>query len=60
MDIKKYIVEVKTEMNKVSWPSRQKTIKDSLLVIAASVGTSLFIGGVDMVFQSLTGVILTK
>jgi preprotein translocase subunit SecE len=60
MDIKKYFNEVKTEMNKVSWPSRQRTVKDSALVIAASIGTSLFIGGVDLVFQGLTSYIITK
>jgi len=60
MDIKKYINEVKSEMNKVSWPSKQKTLKDSAIVIIASVGTALFIGGIDTLFSYVTNEIIAK
>lgn len=60
MDIKKYFSEVRSEMNKVSWPSREKTIKDSLFVVIASLGTALFIGGIDALFASLTQMIISK
>lgn len=60
MDIKKYINEVKSEMNKVSWPSKQKTLKDSAIVIIASIGTALFIGGVDTVFSYVANTIIAK
>jgi preprotein translocase subunit SecE len=53
MDIKKYFSEIRSEMNKVSWPTRERTIKDSVLVIAASLGTALFMGGADAVFSYL-------
>ncbi len=53
MDIKTYIAEVRAEMRKVSWPSKQKTIKDSLLVIGASLMTAAFMGGADALFSYL-------
>ncbi|MCK4891615.1 MAG: preprotein translocase subunit SecE [Candidatus Pacebacteria bacterium] len=46
-EIKKYIIEVKTEAKKVSWPSRKKAIKDSLVVIGISLVTAAFLGGID-------------
>lgn len=60
MDIKKYISEVKVEINKVSWPTKQRAIKDSVIVIVASLGTALFIGGVDSLFSYLTQKVITK
>jgi preprotein translocase subunit SecE len=60
MDIKKYINEVRSEMNKVSWPSRERAVKDSVMVIVASVGTAIFIGGMDAVFSSLTQMLISK
>ncbi len=45
--IKKYIFEVKAEMKKVSWPTKEKAIKDSAIVVGASLATAAFLGGVD-------------
>lgn len=53
MNIKNYISEVRSEMRKVSWPTKEKTIKDSVLVIVASLGTAVFMGGVDSLFSYL-------
>jgi preprotein translocase SecE subunit len=53
MDIKTYITEVRAEMRKVSWPTKQKTIKDSFLVIGASLATAAFMGGADALFNYL-------
>ncbi|MFA6897537.1 MAG: preprotein translocase subunit SecE [Patescibacteria group bacterium] len=53
MKITTYISEVRSEMRKVSWPTKEKTIKDSVLVIVASLGTAVFMGGVDAVFSYL-------
>jgi preprotein translocase SecE subunit len=40
-------------MRRVSWPTKEKTIKDSALVIAASLATAAFMGGADAVFSYL-------
>lgn len=53
MKIKTYFSEVRSEMRRVSWPTKEKTIKDSALVIAASLATAAFMGGADAVFSYL-------
>jgi preprotein translocase subunit SecE len=45
--VKDYIIEVKTEAKKVSWPSRKTALKDSFIVIGISLATAAFLGGVD-------------
>ena len=45
--VKQYITEVKSEAKKVSWPTRKVAIKDSIMVITASLATAAFLGGVD-------------
>ena len=43
----KYFYEAKEELEKVSWPSRKETLMATLLVIAVSVGTAVFLGALD-------------
>ena len=45
--IKNYLIDVKNEAKKVSWPSRKVTIKDSVIIIMISLVTAVFLGGVD-------------
>lgn len=52
-EVKKYITEVRTEAKKVSWPSRKKAIKDSLIVIGISLVTAAFLGGVDYALNEI-------
>lgn len=46
-EIKKYFVDVKIETRKVSWPTRNRTIRDSAIVVFISLATAAFLGGVD-------------
>ncbi len=46
-NIKQYIAEVKSEAKKVSWPTKKVAIKDSIIVVVASLATAAFLGGVD-------------
>jgi preprotein translocase subunit SecE len=46
--------EAVSELKKVEWPSRQDTLKLTIVVIALSVLVGAFIGGLDAVFLSLT------
>lgn len=48
-----YIAEVKTEAKKVSWPTRKVAMKDSVIVIAISLATAAFLGGVDYLLSYL-------
>ncbi|HOK35264.1 MAG TPA: preprotein translocase subunit SecE [Candidatus Pacearchaeota archaeon] len=48
--IPKFFSEVKAEMKKVSWPTREETLKNTLIVIGTSVVTAIFLGGLDAFF----------
>ncbi|MFH1392950.1 MAG: preprotein translocase subunit SecE [Patescibacteria group bacterium] len=48
--IKNYFKEVKVEMDKVNWPSRDTTINYTLIVIGVSAATAVFLGALDYFF----------
>ena len=52
-NIKQYTAEVKSEAKKVSWPTKKMAIKDSFMVIVASLTTAIFLGGVDYLLSYL-------
>ncbi len=45
--------EVVSELKKVTWPSRQETIRLTLLVIAVSVAIGIVLGVLDLLFTWL-------
>lgn len=48
-----FLKEVQLEMKKVNWPSREETIKYTLMVIGVSVAVAIFLGGLDFIFTTL-------
>ena len=48
-----FLKEVSLEMKKVNWPTREKTIKYTLMVIAVSLAVAIFLGGFDFIFTTL-------
>lgn len=50
-----YLREVRTELAKVSWPSRQDSLRMTGIVIVASLAVGLYIGGLDYLFTNLLG-----
>ncbi len=48
-----FIREAREELKKVSWPSRQTTIRYTVIVIVMSLGVSLITGGMDWVLSLL-------
>ena len=48
-----FLRQVRQELKKVEWPTREKTAKLTVLVIAASVLVGGDIGGLDAVFTYL-------
>jgi len=52
-EIKNYLVGVKTETKKVSWPSRKVALKDSLIVIGISLTAAVFLGGIDYALSEI-------
>jgi len=48
-----YLKEVRVEMKKVNWPTRQETLRYTLIVIGICVAVALFLGGIDFGFITL-------
>ncbi len=55
-----FFKEVGLEIKKVNWPSRQETIRYTLVVIGVSLVVALFLGGLDILFQYLLNSFLLK
>ncbi|MBI4117074.1 MAG: preprotein translocase subunit SecE [Parcubacteria group bacterium] len=53
MRIGEFLKDVKVELRKVSWPSRQETIKLTGVVILISVILAAFLGLLDFGFITL-------
>jgi preprotein translocase subunit SecE len=58
VNIVKYFKEVREELVKVTWPSREQTLNKTALVIIASVVVGVYIGALDFVFTLLAQTIL--
>lgn len=55
-----FLNEVKEELKKVAWPSREQTIRYTILVILVAVAVGLFLGGLDALLTALTSFLLKK
>jgi preprotein translocase subunit SecE len=47
-----YAKDSKTELGKVTWPSKKDTIRYSVLVIAISLFVAFFFGGLDWILST--------
>lgn len=50
---KNYIQESYREIHRVNWPTRQETLRLTLIVIGISLGVAAFLGILDLVFTYL-------
>lgn len=48
-----FVKEVRNELIKVAWPTRNDTIRLTLIVIAISVIAGLYLGGLDLLFTQM-------
>jgi preprotein translocase subunit SecE len=53
-----FLNEVKEELAKVTWPSREQTTRYTVLVILVAAVVGLFLGGLDYVLTSITTFII--
>ncbi|HMB41797.1 MAG TPA: preprotein translocase subunit SecE [Balneolaceae bacterium] len=51
--IKEFIENVRKEMAKVSWPSQQELIDNTIIVVVFTIIISVFIFGVDQVYSTI-------
>ena len=55
-----FLKEVRTEMKKVNWPTRKETTRYTLIIIGLCVGTAVFLGGLDFIYNYLIRKFLLK
>lgn len=53
-----FLKEVRAELNKVSWPTRDQVIKLTIVVVAVSFAIGIYVGGLDLIMTQLTDIIL--
>lgn len=56
----RYLREVRAEMNRVTWPSRQELVASTLVVVVVMVVTSLYLGAWDAIFTWLFQRVLVR
>jgi len=49
----KFLKEVRIELKRVTWPTRQETIKHTMIVIGFSLAVAAFLGSLDFLFSWL-------
>ena len=47
-----FLKEVKLEMKKVNWPTRQETLRYTIIVVGASLVVAAYLGGLDFILTS--------
>ncbi|WP_342018468.1 preprotein translocase subunit SecE [Methyloceanibacter superfactus] len=53
-----FLQQVRTEVSKVTWPSRKETVITTIMVLIMSVAAALFFLGVDWVLSTAVQLIL--
>ncbi len=48
-----FLKDVKSELKKVTWPTKQEATKHTITVIAVSIAAAAFLGGIDFLFNYL-------
>ncbi|MEI7749492.1 MAG: preprotein translocase subunit SecE [Candidatus Moraniibacteriota bacterium] len=52
-NIIEFLKEAKAELLKVVWPTKERMIRDTAIVVGISLSTAVFLGLLDFVFESL-------
>ena len=55
-----FLKEVKTELSKVVWPTREEVIKLTAIVVMVSIAIALYIGGLDLTLAKLTSLLVNR
>ena len=55
-----FLKEARLELKKINWPTRQETIKYTLIVIGVSAAVALFLGGLDYILSFILKNFLIK
>ncbi|MCG6921929.1 MAG: preprotein translocase subunit SecE [Acidobacteria bacterium] len=55
-----FLTEVRTELKKVTWPSRSEVESTTLVVIATSIFFGFYLWGLDLVFSRILSLVLKR
>jgi len=56
--LKQFIKEVRSELTKVTWTTREELIYSTIIVIVVSIVLAIFIGVVDVALSNLASMLL--
>lgn len=56
--LKDYIKNSIKELKKVSWPTKEQTIKNTFLVVGISLGVAAFLGLVDFLLTQVLQIVI--
>jgi len=56
--IKQFLKEVRSELTKVTWTTREELMYSTIIVIVVSIVLAIFIGLVDVVLSNVANVLL--
>lgn len=55
-----FLKEVRDELQKVVWPTRDEVIRLTAVVMIVSIGVGIFLGGADFILTKLVEVVILK
>ena len=55
-----FFKEVKGELEMVVWPSREQTIRYTVLVVIVAVTVGVILGGLDLILTSISSFLVSK
>ena len=55
-----FINEARTELKKVTWPSRQEVQSTTLVVIATAIFFGFYLWGLDLIFSRVLALVLKR
>ena len=57
---KTYFKEVRVEMAKVKWPTKNNTVNYTIIVIGVSLAVAAFLGALDFIFTYLFNIFIFR
>ncbi|HEV8633421.1 MAG TPA: preprotein translocase subunit SecE [Chloroflexota bacterium] len=58
--LRRFFRDIRSELRKVVWPTREHAINLTMIVCAVSVAVGVFLGGLDLLFAELFKVLLGR
>lgn len=55
-----FLSEVKTELTKVTWPTKAQVIRLTSVVVVVSLIVGIYVGGLDFIFTKVIELILRQ